>query len=219
MRKNMTSSKIAIMTVLGAFVLISSTQELWAHDVGGDGSSSVSRGINQGGNRPLWQLLEQHPNLRARLREKADQNGDGVVDETEREEAFQILRERREEKRGQRQERLEEWSANHPAISDRIDRNDDGTIGRREARSARRGRRVNGFFDEHPRLENRVDRNDDGYVGRREAKQARKIRNANDNGSGNGHSRLGRRADHNQGGRVGRREVKRARQVRSSRNG
>ena len=93
---------------------------------------------------------------------------------------------RRSDRRDERGERRDERrDGRRERIHDRMDRNDDGKIGRREWKRAKR-------------VHDRIDRNDDGKVGRREWQRAKRV-----------HDRL----DRNDDGRVGKRERKVARKV------
>jgi hypothetical protein len=128
----------------------------------------------------IRRFLEQHPRLAKRIFAAADEDGNGVLDPTERKRGLAMLKQQhrelagqREERRDGRQERRQEWRDEHREKRsfaarrqhDRLDRNDNGRISPREWNRAKK-------------IHDRMDRNDDGRVGPRERKTARRVRKA-----------------------------------------
>jgi hypothetical protein len=198
---NQVVGKVGVSVLVVAFIAVLGSEVALAHEGACAGGQIAG---SQGGSGFFRNFLQQHPNLKERLKAKADQNGDGVIDEVERGQAREIL-----------QDRWDEWSEERPGLSERLDRNNDGNIGLRESQYGRRLRNGNEFFDNHPGLENRVDRNDDGNVGPREFKNAQNMRRVNE--YADNHPRHENRVDRNDDGRVNRVETRRARQIRNNR--
>ena len=115
-----------------------------------------------------WQRFQQeHPQAAKRILEKADANGDGTVDEAERMNAMQALREKRWIDREAR-ERWHEFERKHPDLCERMkeraDRDDDGKVDlreRHEMRERAHDRRDERHDDRQELREDRRERRDD----------------------------------------------------------
>jgi hypothetical protein len=150
------SGKMAMAIVALLAFLMTGQETSYAHFPGRANMSEQSYQYDQeGGGQGFGRRSLQR---RPRLGQKTDQNGDGMIDQEERQQALEVLRSRRESRGEQR----DEWFENHPNVSEQLDRNDDGTVGRREAKWGKRF--------------NQADRNNDGGINRVEVKRAYRAR-------------------------------------------
>ncbi|OGW79036.1 MAG: hypothetical protein A2Z83_02105 [Omnitrophica bacterium GWA2_52_8] len=223
---------IAIVAVmlLGLGVKTALAEDAAGMAVATDGDSAVG---HQGW-RGFWGALKNNPELR----EKLDQNADGEIDETERQNGREVFQAAREEKRQQ-------WLTEHPQAAekldkngdgtvdaaefkqarrgkmrqehreDRLDRNNDGTVGPRESLKDRKMEQRGNFWENHPELKEKADVNGDGQIDHREWKQTKS--EYRDHQYFENHPGLQERLDRNEDGEVGRREAAAGRKIKQSR--
>jgi hypothetical protein len=154
--------------------------------------------------------MDAHPEVKQQLFEQADANGDGKLDDRERETMRKLveakmkaIKEERAESRENRQEQQQERAeARRNEMQERADRNGDGRVGPRERERAQEVRE-----QRRDDMRERADRNADGRVGPRERERAQEVREQH-------RDDMRERADRNEDGRVGPRERERAQEVR-----
>jgi len=132
-------------------------------------------------------LLEQHPELRAKLFAKADADGDGKLSPAEREQMKQLVTTALAEARANAATRQDERS------DQRVDRRDDRRDGRQDERTDQRVDRRDGRQDE--RSDQRVDRRDDRRDGRQDERSDQRVDRRDERRDGRQDERRGDEAE------------------------